>query len=132
MSRNDTNTSLLRRSTKYDKETILYGICRIPWIFQSSLFFLWKFIRPYVYRFLWIFANFIIAKISGDKADERYIENQKSAMAFTGKFAIIELFAIWCAVTAIRNGLFASLLLSLAYAITLNVYAIKLYMLEEK
>ncbi|NLF41517.1 MAG: DUF3796 domain-containing protein [Bacteroidales bacterium] len=82
--------------------------------------------------FFAFFANFIIAKISGDKADERYIENQKSAMAFTGKFAIIELFAIWCAVTAIRNGLFASLLLSLAYAITLNVYAIKLYMLEEK
>jgi len=82
--------------------------------------------------FFAFFANFILAKISGNKADERYIENQKSAMAFIGQFAIIELFVIWCATTIIRSAVIASLLLSLSYAITLNAYAIKLYILEEK
>ena len=78
------------------------------------------------------FANFIIAKISGSKLDERYIEDKKTAMAFIGQFAIIELFIIWCAAMVIRSADITCILLSLAYAVTLNVYAVKLYILEEK
>lgn len=82
--------------------------------------------------FFAFFANFIIAKISGSKEDERYIEDNKVALAFTGQLAIIELFIIWCASIIVRNIDFICVLLSLAYAITLNAYAIKLYILEEK
>ncbi|MGO0904184.1 DUF3796 domain-containing protein [Clostridioides difficile] len=82
--------------------------------------------------FFAFFANFIIAKINGDKADERYVEDEKSAMAFTGQFAIIELFILWCITIISRNVELMYVLLSIAYAVTLNVYAIKLYMLEEK
>ncbi|MEW8955802.1 DUF3796 domain-containing protein [Clostridium sp.] len=82
--------------------------------------------------FFAFFSNFILSKISGNKADERYIENRKVALAFTGEFAIIELFIIWCATILIKNANIACVLLSISYAITLNIYAIKLYMLEEK
>jgi hypothetical protein len=82
--------------------------------------------------FFAFFANFIIAKISGSKEDERYIEDKKTALAFIGQFAIIELFIIWCATVAVRNIDFICVLLSFSYAITLNIYAIKLYILEEK
>ena len=82
--------------------------------------------------FFGFFANFIISRISGDKADERYQENQKIAMAFTGQLAIIELFILWCISILFLNIELTCILISLVYAITLNVYAIKLYMLEEK
>ena len=82
--------------------------------------------------FFAFFANFIIAKISGSKEDERYIEDKKIALAFIGQFAIIELFIIWCVAVVIRNINFICVLLSLSYAITLNAYAVKLYILEEK
>ena len=82
--------------------------------------------------FFAFFANFIIAKISGSKLDERYMEDKKMAMAFTGQFAIVELFVIWCVTMIIRSADIVCVLLSLAYAVTLNVYAVKLYMLEEK
>lgn len=78
------------------------------------------------------FSNFVIAKISGSKEDERYIENRKSAYAFTGQLAIIELFVIWCAAMIVKNLEFVLVILSLSYAITLNAYAIKLYVLEER
>ncbi len=114
------------------KKQFYMGFTGFLGFFSLRYFFYGNLLDLTFIGFFAFFTNFIIAKISGDKADERYIENQKSAMAFTGKFAVIELFVIWCVVTAIRNGVVASLLLSLAYAITLNVYAIKLYMLEEK
>ncbi len=78
------------------------------------------------------FSNFIIAKINGDKADERYVQDEKAAMAFTGQLAIIELFILWCITIVSRNIELMCVLLSITYAITLNVYAIKLYILEEK
>ncbi len=56
----------------------------------------------------------------------------KSAMAFTGQLAIIELFILWCITIVSRNIELMCVLLSITYAITLNVYAIKLYILEEK
>ncbi len=49
------------------------------------------------------FSNFIISKINGDKADERYVQDEKAAMAFTGQFAIIELFILWCIAIVSRN-----------------------------
>ena len=82
--------------------------------------------------FFAFFANFIIAKISGNKEDERYIEDRKTALAFTGQFAIIEMFIVWCSAMIVRNADFICILLSISYAITLNAYAIKLYLLEEK
>src|SRR5690554_5979609 len=48
--------------------------------------------------FFAFFSNFIIAKISGSKADERYIENKRAALAFTGELAMIEIFILWVAV----------------------------------
>ncbi len=53
-------------------------------------------------------------------------------MAFTGQLAIIELFILWCITIVSRNIELMCVLLSITYAITLNVYAIKLYILEEK
>lgn len=78
------------------------------------------------------FANFIIAKISGSKEDERYIEDKKAALAFTGQIAIIELFIIWLGTTVVKNIDVIRVMVSLSYAITLNAYAIKLYILEER
>ena len=82
--------------------------------------------------FFAFFANFIISKISGNKADERYIENKKSAMAFTGKLAIAEIFLIWCISMITKDIYLLSIIIALSYAITLNAYAIILYKLEEK
>lgn len=114
------------------KKQFYMGFAGFFGFFSIRYFFSGNLIDLISIGFFAFFANFIIAKINGDKADERYIENKKSAMAFVGQFAILELFVLWCATTIIKNGVVASVLLSIAYAITLNVYAIKLYMLEEK
>lgn len=82
--------------------------------------------------FFAFFSNFITAKISGSKEDERYIENRKSALAYVGQFAIVELFIIWCAIMKFRDIAILCILVSISYVITLNLYAIKLYILEEK
>lgn len=82
--------------------------------------------------FFAFFSNFIIAKISGSKEDERYIEDNKIALAFIGRLAIVEIFILWCASLILKNMEIISVLISLAYAITLNAYAIKLYILEER
>src|SRR5690554_3034008 len=71
--------------------------------------------------FFGFFYHFIIAKISGSKADERYIENKRAALAFTGELAMIELFILWVAV--ILNDMTIDIirvLVSLSYAITPN------------
>lgn len=82
--------------------------------------------------FFAFFSYFLISKISGNKADERYMENNKTAMALTGQFTIIEIFAVWFITMITMNMEVTFVLISLMYAITLNVYAIKLYILEEK
>ncbi len=82
--------------------------------------------------FFGFFSYFIIAKISGNKEDERYIKDRNIALAFTGKLAVVELSIIWCATMLIRNIDFICVLLALTYAITINAYAKKLYILEEK
>lgn len=102
------------------------GLLSLRYFYTYNLFDLWYL------GFFAFFANFIIAKISGNKQDERYIEDRKTALAFTGRFAIVELFVIWCAATVIKSAGFICMLTSLSYAVTANVYAIKLYLLEEK
>lgn len=102
------------------------GLLSLRYFYTYNLFDLWYL------GFFAFFSNFFIAKISGNKEDERYIEDRKTALAFTGRFAMIELFIIWCAAMVIKNAGFLSMLTSLSYAVTANVYAIKLYALEEK
>ncbi|WMJ83770.1 DUF3796 domain-containing protein [Oscillospiraceae bacterium LTW-04] len=78
------------------------------------------------------FANFFIAKIKGDKADERYIENRKEAMAFTFNISTVLIFSCWVLVLYTRNSDIAYVLLPFVYAVIFNIYGIKLYSLEEK
>jgi hypothetical protein len=102
------------------------GLLSLRYFYTYNLFDLWYL------GFFAFFSNFIIAKISGNKEDERFIDDRKTALAFTGRFAIIELYVIWCAAVVSKNAGFLCLLMSLSYAVTANVYAIKLYLLEEK
>lgn len=81
--------------------------------------------------FFAFFANFILARIKGDKLDERYLQNRTQALAFVGSLAILELFALWCCALLIQNNLLMAVLLSGCYALTLLCYAAKLYRLEE-
>lgn len=78
------------------------------------------------------FANFFIAKINGDKADERYIENCKQAKSFAFDVATVLIFSCWVLVLYTRILDLAYVLLSLIYAVVFNEYGIKLYRLEEK
>lgn len=102
------------------------GLLSLRYFYTYDLFDIWYL------GFFAFFSNFIIAKISGNKEDERYIEDRKTALEFTGRLAIIELFVIWCVAMVIKNAGFLCVLSSLSYAVTANVYAIKLYLLEEK
>ena len=81
--------------------------------------------------FFAFFANFILSRIKGDKADERYLENQRNALAFTAKFAIVEMFVICFVPMIFESTSLAVILLPIAYAVTINLYAVRLYMLEE-
>ncbi|WP_009900416.1 DUF3796 domain-containing protein [Clostridioides difficile] len=130
----DTNISLLKllRRIKNDSKKNFYGFCGFLG-FLSLRYFSSGNVTDLTYiGFFAFFSNFIIAKINGDKADERYVQDEKAAMAFTGQLAIIELFILWCITIVSRNVELMCVLLSITYAITLNVYAIKLYILEEK
>ena len=82
--------------------------------------------------FFAFFSNFFIAKINGDKADERYIENCKKAKAFTFDIATLLIFCCWCLILGTQNPDFAYILIPLIYAVIFNIYGIKLYRLEER
>ena len=82
--------------------------------------------------FFGYFAHFFIAKLSGDNADERYLEDKKTALAFTGQIATLELFILMCLGMLLKNHEIVLVLISVCFAVTLLSYAIKLYMLEEK
>lgn len=129
----DINISLLKllRRIKNDSEKFFMGFCGFLG-FLSLRYFSSGNVVDLTYIGFAFFSNFIIAKINGDKADERYVQDEKAAMAFTGQLAIIELFILWCITIVSRNIELMCVLLSITYAITLNVYAIKLYILEEK
>lgn len=101
--------------------------------FKSFLYFYSGNLLDLAYiGFFGFFAYFFIGKISGSKEDERYIENRKTALAFISPLAIIKLVIIWCSTVLVRNIELISVLILLSCAITLNAYAIKLYILEEK
>ena len=82
--------------------------------------------------FFGYFAHFFIAKIGGNSADERYLEDNKTALAFIGKLSIFELFVLMCLGMLLKNHEIVLVLISVCYGINLLFYAIKLYMLEEK
>ena len=82
--------------------------------------------------FFGFFANFFIARISGDSTDERYMEDKKTALAFIGQLAVIELFVLMCLGLLLGNHAIVPALISVCFAVTALSYAVKLYMLEEK
>lgn len=79
------------------------------------------------------FAYFIVAKISGNRADERYREDAVRAQAFTGSLALVEMAAtatLGIAIPALREYL--PVLLFACFASLLIAYAVRFYTLEEK
>lgn len=100
--------------------------------FNSLKYFFTKDISDlYFIMFFAFFSHFFISKINGDKADERYQENHIIAMSLVGDLSMISMFLIWCLTFTLKKIEITMLLLSIAYAIIHNVYAIKLYKLEE-
>ncbi|WP_312648136.1 DUF3796 domain-containing protein [Aminipila sp.] len=83
--------------------------------------------------FFGFFAFFFIAKISGNRTDERYVEDVKIAKAFMGNLAFIEitmLMILGVKESPIREYLF--ILVSACFASLIISYAVKLYILEER
>ncbi|HCA72383.1 MAG TPA: hypothetical protein DEP27_07815 [Ruminococcaceae bacterium] len=83
--------------------------------------------------FFGFFAFFFIAKISGNRTDERYIEDVKQAKAFMGNLALIEmtvLMVLGVKESPVREYLFVPV--SVCFASLIIAYAIKLYLLEER
>ena len=82
--------------------------------------------------FFCFFSWFFIGKINASKEDERYIENKKIASVFIGPLGIIAMAIIWSSTVLIKDIELIRALIFLLSAILLNIYAIKLYILEEK
>lgn len=83
--------------------------------------------------FFGFFAYFFIAKIRGDKTDERYVEDVREAKAFMGNIASVEmtlLMVFGVKESPIREYMF--ILISACFASLIIAYAIKLYILEER
>lgn len=83
--------------------------------------------------FFGFFAFFFIAKISGSRTDERYVEDVKQAKAFMGNIAFVEitmLMVLGVKESPIREYLF--ILVSACFASLVIAYAVKLYILEER
>lgn len=102
------------------------GLYSLRYLFTGDIAYL-----SYI-GFFAFFANFFIALIKGNRADERYVENHKTALAFTGQIAIIELFFLWSILIMFKASNLFFILLPASFALTLNIYGIKLYILEEK
>lgn len=79
-----------------------------------------------------LFAEFFIGRIKGDKADERYLDNQRRAKAFAFDVAIAVVACFYIFSSIAKDLVIASFVLPLIYAIVYNVYGITLYRLEEK
>lgn len=82
--------------------------------------------------FFGFLACFFTGKISGNKEDERYIENRKTALTFIAPLGILALMIVWSSTVLIRDIELIRAIIFLLSAILLNVYGIKLYLLEEK
>lgn len=82
--------------------------------------------------FFAFFGHFFIGRISGNREDERYVENSNVAMAFSFKVILFELFLFWCLTMIFQNAILGIVLVATAYASAYNIYAVKFYILEEK
>ncbi|MPM68862.1 hypothetical protein SDC9_115797 [bioreactor metagenome] len=85
------------------------------------------------FAFFSYFAYFWFAKIKIEIQDERYLEDVQKAKAFAFDIALYEILALF--LLTIFFTWFQQLLIlgiSLCYASLVLIYAIKLYMLEEK
>lgn len=82
--------------------------------------------------FFAFFSYFFIGKIQGTRTDERFQENQKIAFAWIGKVALLVQCAIWCIALFTRNLEWVFVLSVIGYVVLTNIYAIRLYWLEEK
>ncbi|MBN1068548.1 MULTISPECIES: DUF3796 domain-containing protein [unclassified Clostridium] len=102
--------------------------------FISLRFFSTKNIGDLAYiGYFGFFASFFIAKISGNRVDERYYEDAQKAKAFIGDLAIVEiavLMVLGIVFPIIREYLLIFISASLASLII--AYAMKLYILEER
>lgn len=77
-------------------------------------------------------GNFFLGRIQGDRTDERYLEDRKESLAWIGNISIVAFFLIWCAGLLFRNMDIVFILTVVAYALLVNLYSWKLYVLEEK
>ena len=101
--------------------------------FKSLLYFTTGDISYLSYvGFFGFFSSFFTSRISGSKEDERYIENRKTALSFIAPLGIISLAIIWSSTVLIKDIDIIRALIFLISAILLNMYGIKLYILEEK
>ncbi len=79
------------------------------------------------------FAYFFIARISGNRMDERYFEDVKVAKSFVGTLAVIEMalmMTLGTLIPALREYLLV--IVSGCFSSLLIAYAVKLYVLEER
>lgn len=101
--------------------------------FKSLLYFYTGDISDLSYvAFFTFFSSFFTGRVSGNKEDERYIENRKTALAFIAPLGILALAIIWSSTVIIRDIDLIRALIFLLSAILINVYGLKLYILEEK
>lgn len=101
--------------------------------FKSLLYFTTGAISYLSYvGFFCFFSSFFTGRISGGKEDERYTENRKTALAFIAPLGIISLAIIWGSTVLIEDTDMIRALIFLISAILINMYSIKLYILEEK
>lgn len=82
--------------------------------------------------FFAFFGYFFVGRIQGDRADERYLEDQKTALAFVGRIALFLLAAIWIIGLFADNLEITFILAVIAYVVLVLVYSVKLYWLEER
>lgn len=82
--------------------------------------------------FFSFFAYFFLGKIQGDRADERYQEDRKAALAFIGHLSIFFLAAIWLIGLFLNNLEVTFIVAVIAYVALILAYAMKLYWLEER
>ena len=101
--------------------------------FKSFLYFYTGDISYLSYiGFFGFFSSFFTSRISGSKEDERYIENRKTALSLIAPLGIISLAIIWSSTVLIKDIDIIRALIFLISAILLNIYGIKLYILEER
>lgn len=78
------------------------------------------------------FANFWISKIADEMVDERYIENSKSAKAFTLNVAVIEFIILYLTIPlSFMSKEILTVVSALCFASLIITYAIAFYKFEK-